>query len=245
MLFTPPTDSRLGRNRRPKNRLLQALPEEDFQRLLPDLKTIPTVAKQIFHISGKPLDYVYFPNGGVASVTAVLSDGMMVETVTVGLEGMVGIEAYFGEGALAPGETMMQVPDTNAEQLSISAFRREIARQGAFSHLIGRYAQAALALMMQSTACNARHKIEERCARWLLMTHDRVGCDDFQLSHEFLAVMLGVRRQSVTLIAGTLQAARLITYRHGRMRILDRAGLEASACECYILVRNRFKALLP
>ena len=229
---------------RPKNRLLAALPEADFQRLLPDLTTIPTAAKQVFHHYGKTVEYVYFPNGGVASITAVLADGMMVETATVGLEGMLGIEAFFGKDAIAPGETMMQVPDTDAERLSVGALRRELARQGALSELLGRYAQATVAHMMQSTACNARHHIQERCARWLLTTHDRVGRDDFQLSHEFLAIMLGVRRQSVTVVAGILQSAGLITYKHGRVTVLDRKGLEAASCECYALIRRNFDALL-
>lgn len=228
---------------RPKNQILRALPVEDFNRLLPDLVTIPTRAKQVFHKRGEPLEFVYFPNGGVASVTAVLSDGTMVETATVGDEGMVGIEAFLGDAVVAPGDTMMQVPDTNAEKLSVRAFRREVARQGALSDLIGRYAQVTLALLMQSTACNARHQVQERCPRWLLMTHDRVHRDEFLLSHEFLAVMLGVRRQSVTVVAGALQEAGLITYRHGRVTIVDRKGLEAASCECYAVIRNYFKAL--
>lgn len=228
---------------RPKNRLLRALPEADFQRILPDLETISVPAKYVFHKYGKPINYVYFPNGGVASVTAVLSDGTMVETATVGDEGMVGIEAFFGKAPIAPGETMMQVPDTNAERLSVAAFRRELARQGALADVIGRYAGASVAQMMQSTACNALHQIQERCCRWLLTTHDRVGRDDFHLSHEFLGVMLGVRRQSVTVVAGILQAAGFITYKHGHMTILNRKGLEAASCECYALVRRRFDAL--
>jgi CRP-like cAMP-binding protein len=238
-----PLRSRSASKERPKNRLLRALPEVDFQRLLPDLRTVATSAKQVFHKHGQPIDHVYFPNGGVASVTAVLSDGTMVETATVGLEGMIGIEAFFGNDAVAPGETMMQVPDTDAEQLSVAAFRRELARHGSFSDLMGRYAQATIALMMQSTACNARHHVHERCPRWLLMTHDRVRRDEFHLSHEFLAVMLGVRRQTVTVIAGTLQEAGLITYKHGRVTVLDRKGLEAASCECYALVRAKFDAL--
>ena len=239
-----PMNPRPPPKERPKNRLLRALPEADFQRLLPDLKTIPTTAKQVFHKHGKPVEFVYFPNGGVASVTAVLADGTMVETATVGLEGMVGIEAFFANDAVAPGETMMQVPDTNAEQLSVGAFRREAARHGAFSDLIGRYAQAAVTQMMQSAACNARHHVQERCPRWLLMTHDRLGRDAFHLSHEFLGVMLGVRRQSVTVVAGTLQAAGLITYKHGQVKVLNRKGLEAASCECYEVVRRKFDALL-
>jgi CRP-like cAMP-binding protein len=229
---------------RPKNRLLRALPEPDFQRLLPDLQTIPTTARQVFHKRGEAVEFVYFPNGGVASVTAVLADGTMVETATVGLEGMVGIEVFFAEGAVAAGETIMQVPDTSAERLSVAAFRREASRRGVFADLVGRYAQAAVAHMMQSVACNARHHIDERCARWLLMTHDRVGRDDLNLSHEFLGVMLGVRRQSVTVVAGTLQGAGLITYKHGQVAVLNRKGLEAASCECYELVRRKFEALL-
>jgi CRP-like cAMP-binding protein len=233
----PPTE-------RPKNRLLRALPEADFQRLLPDLKTIPSTAKQVFHRHGEPVKFVYFPNGGVASVTAVMADGTMVETATVGNEGVVGIEAFFANDAIAPGETLMQVPDTSVEQLSVAAFRRETALNGAFANVVGRYAQAAMSQMMQSAACNARHHIEERCPRWLLMTHDRVGADTFHLSHEYLGVMLGVRRQSVTVVAGTLQSAGLITYKHGLVTVLNRKGLEAAACECYALVRRKFDDLL-
>ena len=239
-----PLAARPPPNARPKNHLLRALPEAEFQRLRPDLKTISTPAKHVFHKQNKVIDFVYFPNGGVASVTAVLSDGTLVETATVGTEGMVGLEAFFLKDATSHGETMMQVPDTNAEQLPVGAFRREVARQGIFSELVGRYAQASVAQMMQCSACNARHHIHERCARWLLMTHDRVGRDQFDLSHEFLAVMLGVRRQSVTVVAGTLQKAGLITYKHGRVNVLDRAGLEAAACECYAVIRAKFDAVL-
>jgi CRP-like cAMP-binding protein len=228
---------------RPKNHLLRALPEADFQRILPHLQTIPTTAKQVFHKYGEPIRHVYFPNGGVASVTAVLSDGTMVETATIGVEGMVGLDVFLNRDAVAPGETMMQVADTNAERMPVAEFRREVARQEVFADLIGKYAQVTVAQMMQSAACNARHQIQERCPRWLLMTHDRVGRDEFYLSHEFLAVMLGVRRQSVTVVAGTLQAAGLITYRHGHITIVDRKGLEAASCECYSLIRRRFEAL--
>ena len=129
-------------NARPKNHLLRALPEADFRRLRPDLKTISTPSKHVFHRQNKLIEFVYFPNGGVASVTAVLSDGTLVETATVGTEGLVGLEAFFLKDPTSPGETMMQVPDTNAEQLPVEAFRREVARQGIFSALIGRYARS-------------------------------------------------------------------------------------------------------
>jgi CRP-like cAMP-binding protein len=223
---------------RPKNQLLRALPAADFERLRPHLKTIPTRVKQVFYEQGEPLGYVYFPNGGVLSITTVLETGTMVETATVGSEGMVGIEAFFGTDPIAPGMTMMQVPDTNAERLSVVAFREELARGGALSILMGRYAQTTIKQMMQSTACNALHHVTERCPRWLLMTHDRVEGDSFQLSQEFLAVMLGVRRQTVSLVANTLQKAGLITYRHGYLTVLDRVGLEAASCECYATIRR-------
>ena len=142
---------------------------------------------------GERLRAVYFLNGGVCSIMTVLSDGTMVEATTVGDEGMVGIEAFLSVDAVAPGKILMQVPDTDAERLSVEDFRREVAAGGALHDLMGRYTQVVIAQMMQSTACNARHQVPQRCARWLLMTHDRMHQQDFNLSHEFLAVMLGVQ----------------------------------------------------
>jgi CRP-like cAMP-binding protein len=156
---------------------------------------------------------------------------------------MVGLEAFFGANAISPGMTIMQVPDTDAERLGIDAFRQELARGGALSIMMGRYAQTTVRQMMQSTACNALHHVTERCPRWLLMTHDRVDGDSFHLSQEFLAVMLGVRRQTVSVVANTLQKAGLITYRHGHVTVLDRAGLEAASCECYAAIRNYAQAV--
>src|SRR5829696_1255862 len=211
---------------RPKNHLLAAIPEAEFARLAPDLVTLPIGARHVFYRQGDPIDHVYFPNGGVASITTDMSDGTLVETATVGVEGMLGIEVFLGAGATSPGSTMMQVPDTSAERLSAVALRRELALNGVALRLLGRYSQTVIAQMMQSAACNALHQLHERCARWLLMTHDRVQRDEFELSHEFLATMLGVRRSSVTVVAGGLQAAGVITYRNARVCILDREGLE-------------------
>jgi CRP-like cAMP-binding protein len=229
---------------RPKNQLLAALPIADYRRILPDLKTVRTSARQVFQKQGTPIEHVWFLNGGVGSVTTVLTDGTTVEAATVGNEGLLGIEAFFSDRAISPGETIMQVPDTDAEVMGIRAFRRELARHGAFHDLIGRFAQVTIAQMMQSTACNAIHQVQERCCRWLLMTHDRMHQQDFHLSHEFLAVMLGVRRQTVTVVAGGLQHAGLIRYTHGRVSILDRKALEKGACECYAVIRKCFDELL-
>jgi len=198
--------------------------------------------KQILHRRNEKIRDVFFPNGGVASVTTVMRDGSMVEIATIGDEGMVGINAFFGP-ALMSGEAMMQVPDTNAEMMSVAAFRTELDRRGPFYDCIQLYSQGLVILMMQSTACMALHSVKQRCCRWLLMTHDRVRRDDFELSHEFLAMMLGSTRPTVTLVAGVLQRAGFIKYVHGRMVILDRPSLEAASCECYSTVKQHFDRL--
>src|SRR5688572_22113723 len=135
--------------------------------------------KQVLQKQGTPIEFVYFLNGGVGSMTTVLEGGTMVEAATVGDEGLLGIEAFFQADAISPGETILQVPDTNAERMGVRAFRDEVARHGAFHDLIGRYARVTMAQMMQSTACNAIHNVHERCARWLLQTHDRMYQQDF------------------------------------------------------------------
>jgi CRP-like cAMP-binding protein len=215
----PPSDGR------PKNHLLAALPAADFNRLRPLLKTVPIRVKQVLYKPGEPFRAVYFLNGGVASITTALSDGTMVEAATVGDEGMLGFEAFLSADAHSPGQTLIQVPDTNAEIMGIEDFRREVAEKGAFRELIGRYTQVVIAQMMQSTACNALHQVPQRAARWLLMTHDRMHEEDFHLSHEFLAVMLGVQRPTVSIVAATLQRAGLIRYMHGRVTVKNRKGL--------------------
>jgi CRP-like cAMP-binding protein len=228
--------------RRPKNRLLSSLPRLDFARLRPHLRTVPIAVRQILHPRNEPIQEIYFPNGGVASVTAVMRDGSMVEIATIGDEGLVGMNAFFGPGLMS-GESMMQVPDTDAEVMSVQAFHNELARRGAFYDAVQVYSQALVMLMMQSTACMALHSVQERCCRWLLMTHDRIRRDDFQLSHEFLAMMLGSTRPTVTIVAGALQKAGLIKYTHGHMRIANRPGLEEASCECYATVKEHFDRL--
>ena len=156
---------------------------------------------------------------------------------------MLGVEAFLSAAAIAPGETLIQVPDTSAETMDVDDFRREVARPGLFRELVGRYTQVVIAQMMQSSACNALHQVPQRAARWLLMTHDRMHEQDFHLSHEFLAVMLGVQRPTVSSVAATLQHAGLIQYTHGRVSVRDRKGLEAASCECYSIIRAHFDRL--
>ena len=229
-------------NGRPKNKLLAGLPQEDFERLQPHLKTMSTSVKQILHRRNEPIREVFFPNGGVASITTAMKDGSMVEIATVGDEGMVGIGAFFGTHDVGT-ETMIQVPDTDAEVMTAEAFRNEMDRRGPFYDSVLRYWQGMLALVMQSTACMALHPVQDRCCRWLLMAHDRVRRDDFELSHEFLAMMLGATRPTVTVVAGTLQKSGFIRYKHGRITILDRQGLEGAACECYSTIKRQFDRL--
>jgi hypothetical protein len=227
---------------RPKNRLLSCLPPPDFQRLRRHLTTRPVALKQVFQPFNEPVHEVFFPNGGVASVTTVMKNGDMVEIATVGDEGLLGINALFGDDLLG-GETMMQVPDTNIEVLPVEIFKREIERRGPFYECVQRYSQGFVILTMQSAACMALHPVLERCCRWLLMTHDRMRRDNFHLSHEFLAMMLGSTRPTVTVVAGTLQKAGMIKYVHGHITILDRASLEAASCECYATVKRHFERL--
>ena len=232
----PPADGR------PKNKLLAALSDEDFERLRPHLKKISTKVKQVLHRRNEPVREVFFPNGGVASITTVMKDGAMVEIATVGYEGLIGIGAFFG-GEEVGTETMIQVPDTDAEVMSAEAFKAEMDRHGALYDNVIRYWQGLLTLIMQSTACMALHPVQDRCCRWLLMAHDRVRQDEFGLSHEFLAMMLGATRPTVTVVAGTLQKSGFIRYKHGRITIVDRKGLEESACECYATVKGQFDRL--
>jgi len=175
---------------------------------------------------------VYFPGGGFCSIVTVLADGSMVEVATIGREGMLGLSTVSG-GRRGASAAMVQAETSLCYKLSMAAFRREMDLRGPFSELLTAYAQALTGVIMQSTACNAVHSVEQRLARWLLMAHDRVGRDDFPLTQEFVAMMLGATRPTVTIVAGTLQRAGLITYHRGHVTIVDRPALESAACECY------------
>lgn len=226
------------------NKILASLPAADYQRILPSLTTVPLKFKQVLHKHGEQISTVYFPGGGVCSITNVMNDGRMIEVATIGNEGMIGITAFSGDG-IAIGEAFIQVPDGDGQSMPIEAFRRELDRRGSFYRLIARYSQAHLALIMQCIACNSLHLVEERCARWLLMTHDRVGRDEFQLTHEFLGMMLGVRRPTVSLILGTFHKAGVINNGSKKITVVDRKRLEETACECYQIVTDAFTGLLP
>ena len=227
---------------REPNRLLAALPAEEYARIIGDFEPVELVARQVLWKADAPIRSIYFPRTCVCSLLMPLSDEQPVESATTGREGMVGVPVLLG----VDSSSNSCVAQISGEALRVDADRvREWMRgHGALPPLLLRYAEALLEQTAQSVACNRRHEMEERCARWLLMTHDRVGADSFVLTHEFLASMLGVRRASVTVAAGMLQKAGLLRYSRGRITILDREGLEAASCECYRAVRERYAKTL-
>ncbi len=216
---------------RNRNLLLAALPPREYRRLARSLDTIPLRAKSLLHRAGDPIEHVYFPGGGFFSIVTMLRDGRMVEVATVGREGMVGITAVLDNPASST--SMVQGEADICYRMKVDVFRREMDRRGVFYELLTHYAQALVGFIVQSTACNAVHSVEQRLARWLLMARDRMESDQFTLTQEFVAMMLGASRPTVTIVASTLQKAGLITYRRGHLTIVDGAGLEAASCECY------------
>ncbi len=215
------------------NALLAALPAADLDRITPTLQIIALKLKTVLHKPGERIDHVYFPGGGFCSVLTVLEDGAMVEVTTVGREGMVGVTAAFDGGNPLPALTMVQGETATCYRMTVDRFRKEMAKRGPFYDIHTAYSRALVGVIMQATACNAIHKIEQRLARWLLMAHDRMESKEFPLTQEFVAMMLGASRPTVTVVAGTLQHAGLITYHRGQVTIVDRKKLEAASCECY------------
>ena len=226
------------------NTLLSSLPPDEFQRVSTNLTWRPLKVRQVIHKNGEPISEIFFPSRSVCSVTHAMEDGAIVEVATVGREGLVGVGAVLGN-SVASGDTFVQVAGDPAAVMGIDAFKREMDRKGPLFEAVTRYSQAFVALLMQSVACNGLHSAEERCCRWLLMTHDRIGQDEFPLTHEFLAIMLGVRRPTVTLVMAELTRAGIVSHVRGHVRIVDRKGLEETSCECYRNVRAVFDRLLP
>lgn len=224
-----------------KNKILAGLPDETYRRVSLDLRMTRVTLGQPLMRHGDPLAKVYFPNGGVFSITNQMKDGSMVEIATVGREGMLGANVILGD-LLSAGTSLQQVPNGLVPSMPVRRFLQHVA-EPPLRELATRYLQAQLLQIMHSAACNALHHIEQRCCRWLLQTHDRVEGDEFQLKHEFLAIMLGTHRPTVTVVLGHLQKAGLVTTRYGRLTVLNRRGLEASACECYAAIRGDYARL--
>ncbi|MBV9281156.1 MAG: Crp/Fnr family transcriptional regulator [Chloroflexi bacterium] len=224
------------------NRLLAALPADEHVRLQPYLDTVHLALKQVLYRDQQPISHVYFAHDCVASVLQLAEDAEPVEVATVGREGMVGIPLLLGTST-TPGMSLCQVPGA-ASRMAADDFRRLVQPGTALHDLLHRYIQALLILMAQNAACNSRHPLEQRCARWLCLTHDRVNGDALTLTQEFLGQMLDVRRAGVSEVASRLQAEGLIQYSRGRIEVADRAGLEARACDCYRIIRDAFEQML-
>jgi CRP-like cAMP-binding protein len=225
-----------------ENRLLAVLPEDELERLLPGLELVELTFKQPCYEAGEPIRYVHFPLRGVVSLVAVLQGGGVIEVSTVGNEGMVGLPVFLG-AETSTLAAFCQIPG-RAARLGAPALRQAVRDGAALVRVLHRYTQALMTQLSQSVACNRLHSLQERCARWLLTTHDRAKADEFPMTHEFLALMLGTRRPSISVAAAVLQKSGAIRYVHGGITVLDRAGLEAAACECYGVVQEQFDELL-
>jgi CRP-like cAMP-binding protein len=223
------------------NRLLAALSADDFDRLAPHLVTGPLVQADPIFAAGRAASHVWFPHEGVISIVAAGADGESVEIATVGREGMTGVALVLGSESMT-NEAMVQVSG-HGSSIVPPAFQQALDASPSLRRIMQRYVLAVITQISQNAACNQLHHIRKRCARWLLTTHDRVSGDSFVLTQEYLAMMLGVARPSVSTAAAALQDAGLIRYSRGRLTVLDRQGLEDAACECYRIIEDEFGRL--
>jgi CRP-like cAMP-binding protein len=232
-----------GQEARPmRNRLLADLPPEEDAQLRPYLERVSLGVKDVLYEPYQPIPAMYFPETGVISMLAIMGDGKTSEVGLVGNEGVLGLPVFLG-AETSPTRAFAQVPGESL-RMAAAVFTEVLPRAGTLMRRLQRYTQALFIQVSQSAACNNLHETMPRCCRWLLMTHDRVGSDEFLLTHEFLAAMLGVRRASVSAEAATLQQAGLIRYRRGQLTIVNRQGLEAAACECYRIIATEYDRLL-
>jgi CRP-like cAMP-binding protein len=225
-----------------KNHILDSLPREDYERLLPHLETLEMSQSQILYKAQEVMEHVYFPHNSMVSLISRTPEGESVEVGMVGFEGIAGISTVLGVDN-SPYEIMVQIPG-DVTQMRVGVLREEFKRSGAMQSLLLRYTQGLLLQTSQIAACNRLHTLLERLARWLLMSQDRCMCDDLPFTQEFLSLMLGVRRAGVTEAAIILQAEGFIKYSRGHIEIIDRAGLKCHSCECYEVVKEEFDQLI-
>lgn len=225
-----------------RNGLLAAMAAEDWAQLAPHLKAVALPFDQTMHAAGGPVDAVFFVETGMVSLIVTLEDGMQVEAGLTGPEGLLGLAVVLGNSR-SPTDARVQLEGT-ALRIDAAILHTAMDASSALRTLLLRYGLAFLGQVTQGAACNARHPIENRLARWLLTAHDRSDADSFAMTHEFMALMLGVNRPGVTIAAGLLSRAGLISYARGRMTVTDRLGLEAASCECYHTVRREYDRLL-
>ncbi len=224
------------------NRLLGLLPDDELDGMRPSIEVLQLPVRTVVGRPGEQVEFVYLPLTAMLSIVGSDSTGAGVEMATVGREGLVGLAAAFGTGS-TPATTVVQLPGTTA-RIPAGVFAAELARSESLRRIVDRYTAALLVQMGQGAVCNRLHELEARAARWLLATRDRVDSDEFPLTQQFLAIMLGVTRPKVTLASAALQRAGLIANPRNSFRILNREGLEAAACDCYAIIRNEFRRLL-
>jgi len=224
------------------NRLLAALSADSRDRLAPHLEPIELERGQVLHAADAVIEHIYFIEQGLVSLVKTMSDGLVVEVGTIGVEGMVGVSSLVGINR-ALVDVVVQAPGA-ALRVRPGVIGEEMAASQRFRDLILRYGHALLMQFFQMAACNSLHSIEQRCCRWLLIAHDSAPTGSFPLTHEFLAMLLGVQRAGVSVAASALQKAGVIEYHYGRVTIVDRHGLEARACECYEAIRAALDRLL-
>lgn len=218
------------------NRLLATLPKKEYERMLPGLKRVPLDFGEVLYEPGDIIKHVYFPNDSIVSLLSAMSERSTLEVGMVGNEGMAGLPIFMGVNvsrtrALVQGEG-------SAMRMTSASVRHEANHLGALHRILHRYSHSLLTQVSQSAACNRFHSVEARLARWLLMTSDRLGMEEFRLTQEFMSSMLGVRREGVNRAAGALQTAKLIRFSRGVITILNRRGLEATSCVCYAIIKS-------
>jgi len=225
------------------NRLLAAIPPEELARLAPHFQQTPLVFDTTLFEAGDRIEFAYFPLSGLISMISTMEDGRCIEVGMCGNEGMSGLSVVLGDDISSHHHGIVQAAGS-ALRLSAGALREELRGDGALRSILLSYVHFALAQATQSAACNRLHSLEQRCARWLLTTRDRIGSDAFPITHEFLSYMLGVRRAGVTVALHTFQQSGLVQNSHRQMTILDPPGLEAASCECYRVLKNEFARLV-
>lgn len=225
-----------------ENRLLAALPTKDYKRLVAQMERVQLPFAEVLYEPGDMIEHVYFPNDSIVSLLSTVEDRSTLEVGIIGNEGMVGISVLLGVKT-SPNRALVQ-GEGSAMKMKAAALRKETSADGSLQRLLNLNTHALMTQIAQSAACNRFHVVDARLARWLLMTHDRIGSDEFRLTQLFLSDMLGVRREGVTNAATVLQRNKLITYSRGHITILNRAGLEAAACKCYSIIKAEYDGFL-
>jgi CRP-like cAMP-binding protein len=226
-----------------QNHLFRALPADARERVFPHLELVEMPLAHVLYESGDVMSHVYFPTDSIISLLYVMQNGASAEIAVVGNEGIIGIALFMG-GETTPNRAVVQSAGY-AYRLKGTVLKKEFHRSGALQHLLLRYTQGLLTQMAQTAVCNRHHTVSQQLCRWLLLSLDRLPTNKLTMTQELIANMLGVRREGVTEAAGKLQDLGLISYKRGRITVLDRPALETACCECYGVVRREFERLLP